>query len=237
VVDEVRECVERFGLNEFLFHGDTFTINKRWLLELCGLLIDADLGVRWGCNSRVDTIDDERAEAMRRAGCWVVAFGVESGSQEMLDKMKKRAKIKDAYRAIEVCKRNGLLTHAFYLIGAPWETRETLAKTYELARKLDTDFFDFNLAFPLPGTELHQLALDEGLLEHELGATTGYAQAAMRSYTLSAAELTRCRKRMLLKLSFRPGYIVRTLRRASRDGMLGSYLAAGGKRLKHLLLG
>ncbi|MCX7013368.1 MAG: radical SAM protein [Candidatus Sumerlaeota bacterium] len=195
VVDEVRECVERFGIRDFLFHGDTFTMNKRWLLEVCDGIAERGLTIHWGCNSRVDTMDDERAAAMKRAGCWVVAFGVESGVQELLDKMKKGARVERAREAVAVCKRHGLRTHAFYVIGLPWETEETLEKTFQFARELDTDFFDFNIAYPLPGTELYEIALAENLIAEGDLRETGYARAAMRTFTLSPARLTQWRRR------------------------------------------
>ena len=232
IVAELRECVQRFNIHEFLFNGDTFTMRKPWLLHLCAAISEAGLSIRWGCNSRVDTMDAERAQALKRAGCWVVAFGVESGDQEMLDRMKKGTRLEQSERAIAVSKEAGLATHTFFIIGLPWETRASLQRTYALARKLDPDFFDINIAYPLPGTELYQIAVAEGLLENPAGS---YAQASMRTFSLSAAYLTRWRKRALLKLYLRPGYIVRTIVRARRAGVLPHYLLAAAQRLKGLI--
>ncbi|MBN1516069.1 radical SAM protein [Candidatus Sumerlaeota bacterium] len=235
VVEEIRECVERHGVREFLFHGDTFTINKKWTLELCDRLIEAQLPVRWGCNSRVDTICAERAQRMRQAGCWVVAFGLETGSQEIMDKMKKQAKVDRAPQAVRICKEAGLCVHGFFVVGMPWDTRETIEQTYRFARSLQLDFFDFNIATPLPGTELYDIVQREGLMASELNTDVGYHKAAVRTFTLSADELSRWRKRALLKMSLNPGYIFRTLNRARREGTLSNYLQAGIKRLKNLL--
>ncbi|MBN1865784.1 radical SAM protein [Candidatus Sumerlaeota bacterium] len=246
ILEEIRQCVEAFGLREFLFNGDTFTMNKRWLLELCAAISDSGLGIRWGCNSRVDTMDRERAEALRRAGCWVVAFGVESGDQEMLDRMKKGTRLEQAERAVEACKAAGLATHAFFVIGLPWETKETLDRTMALARRLDTDFFDINIAYPLPGTEFYEIARREGLIERlkETHGKTGegaslpdgsYARAAVRTHTLSADYLTRWRRNALLRLYARPRYVARTLRRAARTGTVRNYLRAAATRVRGLL--
>lgn len=234
VFQEIEECVQRFGIREFLFHGDTFTLNKKWLLELCDLIIASGLKIHWGCNSRVDTMDDERAERLRRAGCWVVAFGVESGDQEILDKMKKGQRVERAREAIATCKRHGLRTHAFFVIGTPWETRQTLARTLAFARDLGTDFFDFNIAYPLPGTELHQITTEAGLFE-EAPAGAGYAAAAVRTHALTSAELTAWRKRALLRLYLRPGYIARMLLRAGSPRVALNYAKAGARRLAQLL--
>jgi radical SAM superfamily enzyme YgiQ (UPF0313 family) len=103
----------------------------------------------------------ERAKALKSAGCWVVAFGIESGVQEMLDKMQKKTTLEQAEKSIKAAKKAGLRTHSFYIIGLPWETKETLSLTLKFARELDTDFFDFNIAYPLLGTEYYELAKKE----------------------------------------------------------------------------
>ena len=234
IMAEIEECVTRFGLREFLFHGDTFTLNKKWLLELCDMIIASGHKIRWGCNSRVDTMNDERAARMRQAGCWVVAFGVETGSQAIMDRLKKGQRVEQASEAIAICKRNGLRTHAFFVIGTPWETRETLEETYLFARRIDTDFFDFNIAYPLPGTELYDIALKEGLIEKGPGAS-GYASAAVHTYTLSSADLTRWRRKALLSMYLRPHYVARTLLRAGSPKVALNYLKAGARRFRQLI--
>lgn len=239
VVRELEECVRKFGITEFLLHGDTFTMRKSWVIELCKRIIGAGLNIRWGCNSRVDTIDEERAEWLRNAGCWVVAFGVESGSQLLLDKMKKSTTVEQAKKAVNICKRAGLRTHAFFIIGLPWETRETLNQTFELARELDTDFFDINIAYPLPGTEFYEIAQRDNLLVSTDALANGsYARAAVRTYELSAEELTLWRRQALMRLYLRPHYIFRTLLYAGQTPrVIKNYLRSALLRLRHLLFG
>ena len=235
IVEEIRECVEKYNVREFLFHGDTFTINKRWTLKLCDLLIEAKLPIRWGCNSRVDTICEERARKLKEAGCWVVAFGLETGNQEIMDKMKKGAKVDRAYKAVQVCKDAGLCVQGFFVVGMPWDTQETIDQTYTFAKKLDLDFFDFNIAAPLPGTELYDIVRDEGLMNTELNTDVGYHKAAVRTFTLDSDQLNKWRKRALLKMSLSPKYVLRTLKRAQQNGQTRYYLQAGFKRLKNLI--
>ncbi len=236
VLDEISECVNRFGIRDFLFHGDTFTLHKRWLLELCDGLIRRGLDVRWGCNSRVDTIDDERAAAMKRAGCWVVAFGFEHGDQGILDKMKKGQRAEKAFDAVAVCRRHGLKVHGFFVIGMPWETRETLETTLGFVRRLGPDFFDFNIAYPLPGTEFHDICVKDNLFETPDLSKGGYAQAAVRTYALSSAELTAWRRDALLRMYSRPSFIFRTLKNAAAAGNTRHYAKAALHRLSSLLM-
>jgi len=235
VFGEIESCVREFGIRDFLFHGDTFTINKRWLIELCRRIVEARLDIRWGCNSRVDTMDDERAVWLAKAGCWVVAFGVESGSQELLDRMKKGARVEQAREAVAICKRHGLRTHAFYIIGLPWESEATLGETFRLARALDTDFFDFNIAYPLPGTEYYEIARAEGLLDEPALAQASYAHAAARTLHLSREALERWRRRALLRLYLRPRYVARTLVRSGSPRVALRYVRAAVRRLRNLV--
>lgn len=235
VMRELRLCVHEFGIRDFLFHGDTFTLHKRWLIDLCKAIVDEGLNIHWGCNSRVDTIDDERAAWLKKAGCWVVAFGFEHGSQAMLDKMKKGARVEKAYDAVRICRRHGLKVHGFFVIGLPWETRETLEECYRFARALDTDFFDFNIAYPLPGTEFFEIARRDKLFELEKPEEGSYAVAAVRTYQLSSQELTEWRRRALIKMYARPHYIARMLNHAASSGNLRNYLHAAGQRLASLL--
>lgn len=235
VVDEIEECVTKYGIRDFLFHGDTFTLHKKWVINLCKEILHRGLDVHWGCNSRVDTIDDERAEWMKKAGCWVVAFGFEHGVQDILDKMKKGARAEKAYEAVRICRRNGLQVHGFFVIGMPWETSETLEQTYEFVKSLDTDYFDFNIAYPLPGTEYHDIVIKDKLFETTDPLAGGYAQAAVRTYQLSSRQLTEWRKTALLKMYRRPGWIFRVVKNAAAAGNTMYYAKEAWFRLNRLI--
>ncbi len=237
IIEELKECVEKYGIRDFLFDGDTFTAKKSWLLDLCRRINEEKLDIRWGCNSRVDTMDEERARALKDAGCILVAFGVESGDDAMLEKMRKGTTTDQTRRAVAACKAAGLATHAFFIIGLPWETRESLEKTYRFAREIDTDLVDINLATPLPGTEFYDIAMVEGLLDSDAARDGSYARASVGSKTLSAEYLTKWRKRALLKLYARPSLVIRTLARARREGLLKHYLRAAWHRLGSLVKG
>ncbi|MDI6784784.1 MAG: radical SAM protein, partial [bacterium] len=126
VAAEVAECVTKFGIKNFLFNADTFTWDKDWVNALCQKLVSMNLGIRWGANSRVDTVDLEMLRWMKKAGCWVVGYGIESGNQEILNKMKKGITLDKIRSAIRLTKQAGLKTHAFYVFGLPWETEATI---------------------------------------------------------------------------------------------------------------
>ena len=235
IYEEIKECFKECGIKEFLFNADTFTAKKETVLRLCRLIEEERLSITFAINSRVDTVDEELLTALKKAGCKMVAFGVESGSQMMLDKMKKNIKLCQAKKAISLCKKVGLLAHTFYIIGLPWETKETLNATLEFAKELDADFFDFNIAYPLPGTDFFDIAKKDGLFEGKGLNETSYASSPVCSYALSNDELLTFRKNALRGLFFRPGYILKTLARVAKEPkVLFRYIRVGVKKLKLL---
>jgi radical SAM superfamily enzyme YgiQ (UPF0313 family) len=230
VVGEIRECVDRFGIREFLFHADTFTMNRNWVINLCRRIVEESLSIRWGCNSRVDTIDPERLQWMKRAGCWVIGYGVESGSDETLKRIRKGATRAQAVDAVRMTKEADIRAHTFFVIGFPWETEDDIRETIAFARELDPDFFDFNIVYPLPGTEIHRTVVEEGLFDETRVEDGGYGSAAVRTRHVSARKLEEMRRRALWSMYLRPRYVVRTLARAGSFGGAARYGAAAARR-------
>lgn len=235
VVDELEHCVNEHGVREFLFHADTFTLKQRWVVELCQLIVERGLDIRWGCNSRVDTIDAERLKWMKKAGCWVVGFGVESGNDQHLEWMKKRATRAQAFEAVRLCREHGIRAHAFFVFGFPWDTEQTVTELMEFARELDPDFFDFNIAYPLPGTELETLVEGKGLISRERLSNGGYAVGAVSTEALSAERLETLRRQALWRMYLRPHYILRTLKNAGSPAVMMNYLRAAFARAQNLM--
>lgn len=235
VVEELKLCVERQGIRDFLFHADTFTLKKNWVMELCDRIRSAGLDIRWGCNSRVNTIDGERLEAMRDAGCWVVGFGVETGDDEHLKLIRKDATADQAREAVRLCREHGVRSHCFLVFGFPWDTHESIENLVRFAKELDSDFFDFNLAYPIPGTELFKMVVEEQLCDVGRLAHGGYHVAAVRTRTVGARELEKLRRKALWSLYLRPSYIVRTFRQAGSVPVAFNYLREAGLRVRNLL--
>jgi radical SAM superfamily enzyme YgiQ (UPF0313 family) len=157
----------------------------------------------------------------------VIGFGIESGSQEMLDKMKKRAKIADAEQAIALCKKHGVKTYGLFLIGLPWETRQTVEQTIDFAKKIEPNFLDFNIAYPLPGTEYYRIAKEMRLFSDQDLSKGDYARPIVRTLSLSTEELIRLRKKALLGFYLRPSYVFRTLKDVRSPRVLFNYLRSG----------
>lgn len=235
VVAEIRECVERHGIRNFLFRSDLFTQNKKWVVQLCQLILEAKLDIEWACNSRVDTLTDEAAEWMKKAGCWIIAFGVESGDQEMLDRLEKKATVEQSYEAIAMCRRAGIKSSVYLLMGLPWDTPETIDGQIKFGRDLDPDFLEIFYPYPFPGTPLYQLCVEQGLIQDGEIPKQAYANPAMPGLYLSVEEFGKLRKQALRKIYLRPKYIAKTLANARNPKELANYVKAGMITLKDLM--
>lgn len=237
VADEIEECVKKHGIIDFFFRADTFTWNERWVVSLCEEIIRRNLKIRWGCNSRVDTLSEGRLEWMKRAGCWVVGFGMESGNQQNLDRMKKNAKKEDAIKAVQMCRKYGIRSYGLFLIGLPWETRAMVEETIQFMKVVNPNFIDVNIAYPLPGTEFYNIAKEMNLFTEEDLSRGDYARPIVRTVELSTEDLISLRRKAILSFYLRPSYVLRTLRDIQSPIELKNYLKAGLRLLRHHALG
>lgn len=227
VVGEVRECAEKFGIRDFLFRSDLFTADRQWCLEVCEAIISSGLEVRWSCNSRVDTVDAQILRKMKQAGCWLIAFGVESGSEMMLQRMKKKANREDAIRGVQLCRQAAIKSSVYFLIGLPWETMETYRESVELAKELSPDFLEIFYTYPFRGTEYYATAVKEGLLKEGEYPTAAYSHPSIPTMTMSLEELEPLRRRFLREFYLRPGYVIRTLAGTRSPKVFWNYMRYG----------
>ncbi len=231
VLAEIRECVERYGIRNFLFRSDLFTQNRKWVIRLCQAILDAGLDIEWVCNSRVDTINEEVLGWMKKAGCWVIAYGTESGSQETLDRIQKKATVQQAYDAIRITRQAGIKSSVYLLFGLPWDSDQTLAEQSAFARKLDPDYLEIFFVYPFPGTTLYNEAVEAGLLPPGTIPKEAYGEPAMPTQHLTEEELVAWRKRALREFYFRPRYIWRTLRSAGSPRAAANYIRHGWNQM------
>ncbi len=162
VANEVRWALENFdGLKEIFFDDDTFNYQKRRTIEVCEKLKPLDF--TWSCTSRVTT-DYETLKAMRDAGCRLLIVGYESGDPQVLKNIKKGATVEMAKRFTANCKKLGIKIHGDFIVGLPGETRESLRRTIEFAKQLDTETVQVSVAHPYPGTEFYDYVKENNLI-------------------------------------------------------------------------
>lgn len=164
IIGEMEQLYRSYGVNGFFFTDDTFVLNRERVFELCRRLKEKGLPVVWYCNGRINLMTRELLQAMSDAGCRGIAYGLESGNQQVLDSIKKDITLDQVRRAINWTKEAGINTTGYFMIGLPGETRAIINETLAFARELALDFYGFSLLTPLPGTELYDSALKAGLI-------------------------------------------------------------------------
>lgn len=158
VIQEIELLVRDYDAKEINLEADTITVNRDWLFHLCNDLIESGLNTRisWTCESRVDTVDETLLRYMKQAGCWQISYGVESGSQRLLDFIKKGITLEQVRDTFTITKKVGINIRAFFMLGIPTETREESYETIRLARTLGASWSQFTICTPFPGTGLYQ---------------------------------------------------------------------------------
>lgn len=161
VVDEIEALVNK-GFERINIADDLFVSNKKRVRVLCEEILNRRIQFGWSAFARVDTVDEETLAIMRRAGCDAVSFGIESGNQEMLDRVQKRITLDQARRAVAACKKAGMLAHASFMVGLPGESRETMEDSRNFARELGIDH-GYHFLSPFPGTTVREHVADYDL--------------------------------------------------------------------------
>ncbi len=216
VAAEAKWAWENFeGLREIFFDDDTFNYNKRRTLEICEHL--GPLGITWSCTSRVTT-DYETLKAMKEAGCRLMIVGYESGDPQILKNIKKGATVDMARRFTENCKKVGIKIHGDFIVGLPGETEETIRRTIQFAKELDTETIQVSVAHPYPGTEFYDYVQRHGLITVESMTDEGGHQLPNISYPgLDRADLLDWVERFYSEYYFRPKAVWRIVRGALFD--------------------
>ena len=212
VAAEVRYALSAFPeVKEIFFDDDTFNYRKARTLELCTRL--KPLKFTWSCTSRVTT-DYETLKAMKEAGCRLLIVGYESGDAQILKNIKKGATIEMALRFTENCKKLGLTIHGDFIVGLPGETRETIRKTIDFAKRLDTETIQVSIAHALPGTELYDYGARNGLISLTMSDEAGHQLPNITYPGLDEAELVDAVERFYGEYYFRPRIVWRVVRKA-----------------------
>jgi len=235
IVAEIRECVEKYQIRNFLFSTETITFNKPWLLELCRQIVQSGLKIQWVCTSRVDTLDEERLIAMKEAGCWMVGLGVESGDQEILNHYRKGITLDQSRTAVKLLRKTGFTVLTFQIIGSPWETYETYRKTVNFTIELNPDFADFGYFYPFPGTEGAEEVIQLGLTSGEQLTSLAYEAPAFPTFYLTMDQLRPLRKKALMRFLLRPSYIFNKIKTAKSPKVIVNYIRCGLAQLIDVL--
>jgi len=204
-------AIDNKCIDEVYFDDDSLALNRKRILEICRLINERNIQVKWIPQCRVNSMDEEVLRAMKKAGCHYIRFGVESGSQKMLDIMKKGTTLARIENAFKLCRKTGIKTQAFFLFGVPGETQATIRETIEFAKKLKPDSAQFAVVIPHPGTELYAVCKKNGWLKHKNWEDFSSCNSLIETDKLSREDIERARIRAYREFYFRPSYILRTI--------------------------
>lgn len=212
------EILQDMGYREVFYRDEVFTLKRERVAQICKGILDRRIDMTWICSSRTDSVDKPMLELMREAGCHMIRFGVESGVQDLLDRMKKGVTVERVRQSFRWAHEVGMDTHAHMMIGLPGETRETIQRTLDFVDEIRPTTVTYGITTPYPGTPLFDEvaqadpAIGDGSVIglRELHTTGRFN----RHYTgLSSEELSRALREAYRRYYLRPSYVWMWLRR------------------------
>lgn len=234
VVDEIEECYRQYNVREIDFFDAALFLNKKRFLEISNEIRKRKIKIEWSCRTRVDLVDDEILKEAQSVGCRQILLGVESANEQILKNIKKGISVEQTRWAIKLCKKYGIWTMGFFMIGNPGESRQSIEETIRFAKGLKLDFAQFCRTIAKPHTDLDQMLKEKTgkdyWREYVLGRTdkkriptpwTDLSEKETESYT----------KRAYYSFYFRPLYILKTVFRVRSIQELLKYIWVGLKML------
>lgn len=224
--------LKEMGMHHIHFEADLFTVKKEFVHDLCNAIIKDGIKIRWSCNSRVDFVDEEELRLMRRAGCFLIAWGLESGSETVLKRARKGTTVTRIQETIAASHRAGIKNWGYFIIGLPGETVTTIQETIALSKRLPVDIALFHIATPYPGTPFYYEAVQNGWIQMDRWEDYDMYNHTVLNYPdLSSKDLEYWARRAAREWSLRPGPMMTFLKAAANPETLSSLWKIG---LNHL---
>jgi len=225
--------LKEMGMHHIHFEADLFTVQKEFVHDLCNAIIKDGIKIRWSCNSRVDFVDAAELRLMKQAGCFMIAWGLESGSEEVLKRARKGTNPKRIREAIGWSHRAGIKNWGYFIVGLPGETVDTIQQTIALAKELPVDIALFHIATPYPGTPFYYEAVANGWIQmNQWEDYDMYSHTVLNYPHLSSKQLEYWAKRAAREWSLRPGPMMTFLKGAAKPDTLGQLVRIGVNHLK-----
>lgn len=165
VVDEIEVLVKDYGAREIRVWDDTFNFDAKRVINICKEIIKRKLVFSWTCQGRVNFVDLTTLRWMKKAGCWQISYGIESGNQQQLNRIKKGITLEMVRQAVAKTKKAGIEMKGFFMLGLPGDTEKTMQETIDFAKELDVDIAAFSITIPFLGTEIYRQAIKDGELK------------------------------------------------------------------------
>ena len=211
VIDEMAQ-LKLLGVKELFFRDQTFGANSKRTAALCQTMIDRSITMTWTCFSRADVLTDELVPLMRRAGCHTAIIGIEAADQTILDRYRKSITLDQIRQSITLCHRNKIKVAGTFIIGLPGETIESTQSTISLSTNINLDYASFNVAAPLPGSQLRAEAIkNRWTTADEMTMDSGLTASVWSNTTLTNEQINTLRKKAIKSFYLRPLFLLKKL--------------------------
>ncbi len=230
VVGEMEEIVSGYKINSIIIYDDLFTMQRERVKEICKGIIEKKLKIDWKCEGRVSRMEEGMLRLMKKAGCSLIAYGVESGNQKVLDYLRKKTTVEQIREAFKLTKKVGIKPVAYFILGSPVETYEEALESIEFAKRLDPTYVQFSTLSPFYGTPLYTQVVEKGWYK-EVDAQNPVDKDRKRPAVIteewSEEKLQRILKEAYGRFYGRPSYMLKRLLRVRTFSQLRDMVRAG----------
>lgn len=233
VADEMEEC-QKMGINEIFIYDDTFTVNRQRVLDICREIHRRKLAIAWDIRARVDTVDEETLEELKKANCRRIHYGVEAGTAKILKVLNKGITLDQVEKVFGLTRKIGMQTLAYFILGSPGETKEDILKTMNFAKKINPDFIQFTILTPFPATPIYADGLKRGIFKYDYWQK--FAENPTADFKTKYWEENFSEKELLSLLSraykdfyFRPKFVIKEIFKIRTLSEIKRKLRAGFK--------
>jgi len=231
--DLISFLYRQYGIRHLVFVDDQFAAFRPRLVHLCERMTHGGLNIQWNCDARVDSIDPDLLKRMKRAGCWMISYGIESGSQKVLDQIRKGITLDQAEQAVSWTQEAGIRAKGLFMIGYPEETEETLGETLAFIGRSRLDEMNLSFLTPYPGTEIYRLAKGRPDFVEDWGRMNAL-NCLLPPEALACRELEKAYGKIIRRFYMRPGptfsYLNLLLRSPENRGRLWAGLSGWLRR-------
>ncbi len=210
-INEIKHLKKEYDIKEIAFWDDVFTLNKKWVHEFCDALEKENLKLVWSCYTRLNLVDKELLKHMKKAGCWNIFYGIESGDDELLKNIRKMMTVEQMKKAVRWTQEANIEIRGSFMIGLPGETPEKARKTIELAIELEPDYAQFSITTPYPGTQLWNNYEQYGTLDKNFKDYHGWSPVFVPHGYKDKKELMDIHKEAFRRFYMRPKYMLRRI--------------------------
>lgn len=213
LLEEIKYLIKDYGAKDISFWDDTLTVNKNWMREVCELILKEKLDITWTCYAAVRTLDRELLALMKKAGCWNIFCGFESGDQKLLDLLNKGITLDQIRTVNRWCKELDIEVRGSFMVALPGETPELFRKTINFAKELNPDYVLFCITTPYPKTKLFEEAHKYGSLDLNFSKYSCWEPVFVPFGYKNKQQIVAMEKKAVREFYLRPAYIIRKIRK------------------------